>query len=131
MTQAINPSKSNFSTQQGTLRQAQSAYIALNGGLADAVPTGTDADGVYNTFQPDNGNGVMLRIGAAGSTEPIQWVTVDVGVVIQHGLQRQPIGFKLVDKDQSCDVYRTVPPDNQQITLATTNVSANVTVYVF
>lgn len=131
MTQSINPSKQNLANPQHVLRQAQSVYTALTAGLADAAPLTTDAAGVYNTFAPDNGNGVMLRIGSSTSTEPNKWVTVDVGIVIQHGLGRQPIGFKLVDKDVSCDVYRTVPPDAQQITLACTNIAANVTVYIF
>lgn len=131
MTQAINPSLGNHSTPQGILRQAQSVYKVLQNGLADAQPTGQDAAGVFNQFEQDNGNGVMLRIGAAGSEEKIQWVTVDVGVVINHGLHRQPIGFYLADKDANCDVYRTVPPDANTITLACTNVDASVTVYIF
>ncbi len=129
--QAINPTKSTFGSPTGVLRQAQSVYVALTAGLADAVPVSTDLSGVYNKFVPDNGNGVMLRIGASTSKEPIKWVTVNVGVPIQHGLGRQPIGFKLVDKDQSCDVFRTVPPDANQITLACTNIAANTTVYIF
>lgn len=127
----VNPSLGNAATQRGQLRQAQSVYKALNGAMAEAQPTGQDATGVYNKFQQDNGNGVMLRIGSSTSAEPIKWVTVDVGVVINHGLQRQPIGFRVFDKDVSCDIYRTAVPDVNTITLASTNIAANVTVYIF
>jgi len=129
--QAINPSQSNFNKPEGALRNAQSVYKALNGGVALAQPAGTDASGVYNSFVPDNGNGVMIRVGGSGSTEPVKWAGSNVPLAINHGLQRQPIGFIVCDKDATCDVYRTAVPDTNTITLACTVGTVNTTIYIF
>lgn len=128
--QQINPSNINFNKHDGALRNAQSVFKVLNGGVQEAQPTSTDTLGVYNRFEADNGSGVMLRIGASGSTEPIKWVASNVGLVINHGLHRQPIGFQLWDKDKTCDVYRTAVPTIDTITLACTDATVNVTVYI-
>lgn len=127
----INPSQSNFNKTGGALRNAQSVYKSLSGGIAQAQPTGTDATGVYNQFQQDNGDGIMLRIGSSSSSEPIKWAASNTGLAINHGLQRQPIGFYIADKDKTCDVYRTAVPNINTITLAITDATANVTVYIF
>lgn len=90
--------------------------------------------GVYSQFKQGNGSGVLVRIAANGVTgtgAAYNWVGTGVGVPINHGLLRQPIGFKIVDKDKSVDVYRTTAPDSNQITLASTDNTASVTVYVF
>ena len=116
---------------------AQSVHKAMSGNIDMGVPTGKDSNGVYNTFSKGNQDGVLVRVGAASSSEPYKWVTVGTGVVINHGLvdvqgnPRQPIGFKLVDKDGAVDVYRTVAPDTTQITVATTDITINVTLYIF
>lgn len=127
----ITPTQSIFKTPGGPLRVQQSTFKMANGGIADASPVGTDATGVYNKFQQDNGNGVMLRIGSSSSSEPIHWVTSNVGVAINHGLQRQPIGWYVADKDKTCDIYRTAVPNSNTITLACTDATANCTVYIF
>jgi hypothetical protein len=127
----INPSQSSMTRPGGTVRQAQSVYKVLNGGISESQPTGQDPSGVFNKFQQDNGAGVTLRIGALGSAEPLKWTGNNIGLVINHGLQRQPIGFRIHDQDQGGTVYRTVPPDATQITLATTSDIMNVTVYIF
>jgi len=89
--------------------------------------------GVYTGFDKGNSSGVLIRIDAHGSSNPgvtYTWPSSG-GVKISHGLGRQPIGFKIVDKDKAVDVYRTAPPDKDFITLAATDISASVTVYVF
>ena len=127
----INPSQSNFNRRGGALRNAQSVYKVLTAGVALAQPTGTDATGVYNSFEQDNGNGVMLRVGGSASSEPLKWAGSNVTLVINHGLQRQPIGFWVCDKDKTCDVYRTAVPNSDTISLACTDGTANTTIYIF
>ena len=126
----INPSKTSLHNSAGSLRVQQSTYKVLTGAVQDAQPTGTDATGVYNKFETDNGSGVMLRIGSSASSEPIKWVTSNVPIVVNHGLLRQPLGFHLRDKDKTCDVYRTAVPNSNTISLACTDATANVTIYI-
>lgn len=126
----INPTRAS-NTPTNTLRVAQSMYKTMSGNVQESQPTGQDSTGVYNTFEQDNGAGITIRIGAASSSEPVKWVTSNVGVAVNHGLQRQPTGFRVWDKDKTCDVYRTVPPNANTITLACTDATANVTVYIF
>lgn len=95
------------------------------------VPTGTDSTGVYNTFDTGNSSGVLLRVGASTSSEAIKWTTTGTSIAISHGLGRQPIGFKIVDKDKPVDVSRTAPPTSTIINLAPTDATANVTLYIF
>ena len=90
--------------------------------------------GVYSQFKQGNGSGVLVRItanGLVGSGANYTWAGTGVGISINHGLLRQPIGFKIVDKDKTVDVYRTAAPDKDQITLASTDNTASVTIYVF
>jgi hypothetical protein len=128
--QAINPSQSFINNPKGLLRHLQSVFKVLNAGIAEAQPTGTDKTGVYNKFSADNGNGVMLRIGANNSSEPIRWSSPGSPTVVNHGLGRQPIGFRIYDKDKTCDVFRTGTPTSNTISLTCTDPSANCTVYI-
>jgi hypothetical protein len=125
-----------------TQRQwTQSIQQVLTGNVDMGTPTGTAApssagvnSGVFTQFTQGNQTGVLIRIAANGVTDTgasYNWAVTGTGVVINHGLLRQPIGFKLVDKDKTVDVYRTAAPDSNQITLASTDNTASVTVYVF
>lgn len=99
----------------------------------DKVTYGINA-GVFSQFKQGNGSGVLVRVaanGVIGTGAAYNWGTTGVGVVINHGLLRQPIGFHVVDADKQVQVYRTTAPDSNQITLASTDNSASVTMYVF
>jgi hypothetical protein len=118
----------------------QSVDQTLNGGVDMGTPTGNAPDsagvnaGVYTKFKQGNSSGVLIRIAAQGVTDTgadYEWGAVSTGIVINHGLLRKPIGFKIVDMDKPVQVYRTAPPDKQQITLAPTDNTASVTIYVF
>jgi len=122
------------------LKVAQSVHQILSGNIDMGVAVGNAPAsagvnaGVYTKFQQGNSSGVLIRIAAHGVTgtgAPYNWTTNNTGVKINHGLLRQPIGFKIVDKDKTVDIYRTVAPDKNQITLAPTDATASVTVYVF
>jgi hypothetical protein len=124
-----------------TQRQwTQSVQQVVNGGIDMGTPVGNAPAsagvnaGVYTQFNRGNGSGVLIRIAATGVTDTganYNWVSNNTGLKINHGLLRQPIGFHVVDQDKNASVYRTVSPDENQITLATTDATASHTVYVF
>jgi len=90
--------------------------------------------GVATQFAKGNGSGILIRIAANGVTDtgaPYNWSASNTGIVINHGLQRQPIGYHVVDMDKVVQVYRTAAPDTQTITLAPSDNTASVTVYIF
>ena len=121
------------------LKWIQSTFKVLSGNISLGEPALQDATaginkGVFTTFEKGNGSGVLIRVaanGVSGSGAAYNWTGVNVGIPINHGLQRQPVGFFICDKDKTVDVYRTAPPDATQITLAPTDNSASVTLYIF
>ena len=128
----VNPQNLTQSLPTEVQKWAISIHKALVGGIALASPTSKDTSGVYNEFSQDNGNGVMIRIGANGTSEQqYVWAASNAGIVINHGLLRQPVGFHVVDIDKNATIYRTTTPDANQITLAPTDNTANATVYIF
>ena len=131
MTRPINPQHMMRELTPSHLKWAQSIYNTLAGGIQITNPTGKDASGVYNKFQSANTSGTFVRIGSSSSSEPVKWTGNGVGVVIKHGLGYQPVGFQVVDQDKTVNVWRTVPPDAVQITLAPSDATANVTVHIF
>jgi hypothetical protein len=118
----------------------QSVNEGLNGNVDMGTPisnapstSGVNA-GVYTQFNRGNGSGVLVRIAAEGITDsgaPYNWGASLTGIPINHGLGRQPIGFHVVDSDGQIQVYRTAPPTNQLITLAPSDNTKSVTVYIF
>jgi hypothetical protein len=110
----------------------QSVDNALQGGVTLGIGVGKNNAGVYNEFTKDTSSGVLIRIGANGSTEQkYTWGAANAPIVINHGLFRQPIGFHVVDIDGAGQVYRTATPDSDTISLAPTDNTKNVTVYIF
>jgi hypothetical protein len=129
--QINNPTKSNMGTFQQVLRWAQSVYKMSQGAVGIAQPKGQAASGVYNAFDKDNVDCVLLYIGANGSGAAITWAATNTGQAINHGLLRQPIGFSIQYKDKTCDVYSTATPTLNVITLAITDDTANTIIKVF
>lgn len=128
----LNPQNHQADISPEQLRWSQSVHKALNGGVDMGVPISKNTAGVYNEFEQGNSTGNLIRIGAHGTTEQqYTWGSTSVGIPVQHGLGRQPIGFKIVDKDKTVDVYRTTVPDESTITVAPTDNTANVTLYIF
>lgn len=118
----------------------QTVQQTLTGNVDMGTPTGNAPAsagvnaGVYTQFQQGNGSGVLIRIAANGVADtgaPYNWGATGADVVINHGLQRQPIGFHVVDQDNPVQVYRTAPPTDQTLTLASSDNTVSVTVYVF
>lgn len=129
--QIIQPTRNNLNTFTQLLRWAQSVFKAMTHSIAFAQPTAQASTGVYNTFVQDNIDGVMLYVGANGSGAPIFWAGTNVGQNINHGLQRQPIGFFPVYKNKTCDIYSTATPTTNVISLAVTDDTATVILFVF
>lgn len=128
----LNPVDFAMGMPRQLLQWAQSVHKVCAGGVNFGNPTSKNLAGVYNNFDKDTMDGVLIRIGASGTTEQkYVWTVSGTGIVINHGLLKQPIGFKIVDKDKTVDVWRTVTPDENQITLAPSDATANVTVYIF
>jgi hypothetical protein len=125
----INPnSLGNLSSLTQVLRWAQSVYKVLNGGTQIVTPATQNAAGVYNTFNQDNFNGLMVRI---GPTESVTWTSSSGATAINHGLQKQPIGFIICDKDKTCDIWQTNTPTSSVISLACSDATAEVTLFIF
>ena len=119
----------------------QSVHSVLTQGVDMGAPkaNGTHASdgtinaGVYTQFERGNGSGILIRVdgsGVAMSNAPYKW-TAGTSLQISHGLQRQPIGFIVVDKDKPVDVYRTASPTDKLLTVQATDTTASTTLYIF
>ena len=118
----------------------QDVQKVVNGAIEIGVPvqnspaatTGVN-QGVPTQYKRANGSGIMIRVDATGVANgaPYNWTTNGTGVAIKHGLNRVPIGFHVVDQDGAIQVYRIAPPTNQLITLAPSDHTISVTVYIF
>jgi hypothetical protein len=95
------------------------------------TPTSKDLTGQYNEFQKGNGSGVLIRIGATGSTGNAYTWPSSGNLVINHGLLRQPIGCHIVSSDKQLTHCQPVAPDENNITLLPSDPTANATIYVF
>lgn len=109
----------------------QSVQQVLSGNVDMGTPLSQDSTGQYNTFAQGNGSGVLIRIGANGSTGNKHTWPTSGNLVISHGLGRQPIGCHLVSSDQQLTICQPAAPTSSTITLAPSNNAVNATVYVF
>lgn len=138
MAKTLNPVDFARELPTATMRWAQSLHKIVNGGVDMGVPTQKDNTGNYNTFTQGNTSGVLIRIGAHGSSgNAITWGVVATAIPIQHGLvdsknqPRQPVGVHLVNSDKDLRVWMPTAPNTVDIFLAPSDATANATVYVF
>lgn len=117
----------------------QSVHKALNAGINFGTGSGTNPAtggvnaGVFTQFEKGNGDGVLVRVaaqGTSGTGAAYSWPATG-GLVINHTLGRKPIGFHLVDSDKAVQVFRTAAPTPSTITLQPTDLTASVTLYIF
>ena len=117
----------------------QTTQQVLSGNVDMGTPKGNAPSsagvnaGVYTQFDKGNGSGRLIRIAAKGATgtgAAYNW-PASGGLVINHGLLRQPIGFHVVDTDGTATVHRTAAPDSTQLTLTTSDPTVSHTIYVF
>lgn len=140
MTQPYDPNTFAHKLPMVHRQWVQSVQGVLQSNVDMGTPAGSAPStagvnaGVYTQFKRGNGSGVLIRIAANGVTDtgaPYSWGASAAGIEINHGLGRQPIGFHVVDQDKAVQIYRTAPPTDQSITLAPSDNSASVTVYIF
>ncbi len=140
MTQSLNPEHMVAGLPAAQSRWALSVHKAINGGIDQAIPTAQEPDsaginaGVYSQFQQGNMKNQLVRIAASGvsnTNASYKWTTSNTGIVINHTLGRLPIGFKIVDKDGTVDVYRTAASTDTTITVAPTDATVSVTLEIF
>lgn len=139
MTQPYDPNTFAPSLPVQHKQWVQSTQQVLTGNVDMGTATAQSAEsgvnkGVYTQFKKGNGSGILIRIaanGVANSGASYNWAGTSVGISINHGLGRQPIGFHVVDQDKAVQVFRTAPPDDQTLTLAPSDNTASVTIYVF
>lgn len=128
----INPTGAKFTNFGGVLNWAQSIYRTLSSGLTPALGRGSDGTGVYNTFDKTNGDGIMVRIGATGGAEPIQWNSMTLLATIPVGtLGRKPTGWVLCDIDKPANVFRFAAPNTTSLILRTSDATCSITVWIF
>lgn len=131
-TSPINPTRGKFGNPNDVLRWAQNIYQCLRSGITLALGSGSDSNGVYNTFDSTNGDGIMVRVGAAGGSEPIKWNagTSQASIAVNR-LGRKPTGFIICDIDRPCYIYRTAPPTSSALVLKTSDTTCSITVWIF
>lgn len=121
--------------QQGLIKDQQmnSVTQTLNNNIDFSYPLSLDANGWPDTFSPANLNCTLIRVGATGTTPKSQVVWTATDTQIPHNLGTQPIGFIVVYKDKTCDVFAssTTKNDSQFIYLTITDDTANTTLLIF
>jgi len=127
----IDPSIVHFTNFPGVLRWAQSVFKTLVSNTALAEGNVQDSNGIYTSFNVDNGNGIMFRVGAVGTGLPYEWDAGTSQVTINHALGRQPIGFILCDIDGNANVWRINPPTSSLMQLQISDNTVSVDVYIF
>lgn len=128
----INPTAVKFNATQNILRWAQSVYTNLNAGLTLALGNKSDSSGVYNTFNRTNGDGIMIRVGAAAGSEPIKWdAGTSTAAISVATLGRKPTGWIICDIDKPASVYRSAAPTTTTLTLHTSDNTCSITVWIF
>ena len=133
MSRSTNPVDAAIGLPRQQLQLAQSVNKVLNGNIDFGSTISLDSTGTPASFNSGNMKSVLIRVGASGSNNgPVyNWSTSGTGVVINHGLFKQPIGFHVVDSDKPLTVHRTVVADATQITLAPSDATANATIHIF
>lgn len=128
----INPTQAKFVNFNNILRWAQSIYQSLNAGITLALGRGSDSLGVYNTFDRTNGDGIMMRVGAAASSEPVKWDggTLQAAIPVST-INRKPTGWIICDIDKPAQIYRVVPPTTSSLILKTSDATCSIIVWIF
>ena len=126
----MNPSGvSNFT------QVLNSFFKTFVGNIGFGNPTAYDAAGNGTTFEPDNGNGILIRVGSITNPNnlPNFWAGNNTPTVITHNLNRRPVGFFVAGKDRACDIYLGNPPvaTDMTITLYITVDTADTLLYIF
>ena len=130
---SVNPQGLIQGLPTAQMQWAKSLHETVNGGISPGQPQGKDSTGQYNQFSGDNMSGTLIRVGASGSGNGPEnnWGSTGTGLPINHKLGRQPIGTHLVSSDKALTIWQTTTPNENTITIAPSDATANATIYVF
>lgn len=132
MSKSENPTDFTAQLPRAQKQWTLSVHKVLNGQIDQGTPTSKDATGNWNQFQNPNTSGILIRIGANGTTSnKYIWGASNTAITINHGLGRQPIGVRLESSDAALNIYQTQTPDTNNVYVAPSNNAANATIYIF
>lgn len=114
-------------------QQKNSVQQTMDTNVEFSYPASLDTNAWPDTFNPANVNCTLIRVGALGTSPPSQTAWTGANTKISHNLGRQPIGWIVVYKNKTCDVFAqsVIKNDGQFIYLTCTDTSANVTLLIF
>lgn len=135
---SLNPQDFALGLPAGQLRWALSEHKVIQGGIDMGIPQSKDSTGNYNTFDQGNTNGVLVRVGASGSSDNKNaWTTSNTQIAINHGLTdsngqpRQPVGVHLVNSNKQLTIWQPTTPDTTNVYVAPSDATAYATLYIF
>jgi hypothetical protein len=133
MANILSPRTIAANVHESVTNWANSVFNTLSKGVTYGAGTSLNSNGVYNAFEQSNTNSVLFRIepyGTVGAT--LVWPSPATGaVVINHGLKRLPIGFRVCDADGAVTVYRSGTPTVNTISLIASVNTVSVVVEIF
>lgn len=124
----------NPSALANPLILATSVHKTLRGNISKGSGITFDTAGQATLFQQDNTDEVMIRVGSTTNPNVLsnRWYATNADVLIVHALGRIPIGYYIVRKSITCDVYDGAAEwTTQTITLRITNDAADTVLAIF
>src|SRR3989442_15492540 len=86
-------------------QQKISVQQATDSNIEFSYPQSLDVNAWPDTFVPANISCTAIRVGALGTTPQSQTTWTGPNTKISHNLGRQPIGWIVVYKNKTCDVF--------------------------
>jgi len=127
-----DPADRSLALAPPQLKWAQTVHKVINGNIEPGIPQTKDSSGNWNTFQRANTSGVLIRVGANGTTDnKYSWAGVGAAIDINHGLQRQPIGAHLVSSNKDLRIWIPATPTSDIIQIAPSDNTSYATIYIF
>ena len=82
----------------------------------------------YGSLKPGDDNQNMDGYPASAQTPGV----ANTEFAVNHGLNRVPVGFHVMNKDGATDVYKSTTPWNkQQVFLKATGIGINLSLFIF
>lgn len=111
-----------------------SMYKTLRGNTSFGSALTYASDGSIATYSQDNTDGILIRV--APNANPLGlgnfWSGSNSDTTITHNLGRVPIGYIVVSKNKTCDVYTgTIVATLHTITLKNTDGTTDTVIYIF
>jgi hypothetical protein len=124
----------NPSALANPLILATSVHKTLRANVSKGSAITFDSAGNPSTFQQDNTDETMIRVGANSNPFGLNnfWAASGTDTVITHALGRVPIGYYIIKKDRPCDVYTGAGAwTAQSIVLRITDDTADTVLAIF